>query len=419
MALVRKVIPDTGVYQHWIDGKPVNEFSARPEINYKRTWRKLESTNRAKAIKEAATTPWVAKADSFKELVKRWQTAGCPGRRRKPKDLRQVDLALPWLLKFFGDFPISEIRLKHVPDYAEWRRKFVKRGTGNRTVDLDLGVLSNVLHYGVKIGVLELNYIYHARDKFQTLDKVRHAYKVSPKSAEIIHQIADYFFDNWKSEVMAFLAFFSEFSGNRHSELLRLDLNARPDEAGYIHWFTPHQIKERTDGIVGQLHLGARSKFGVNPYCDIGPEFAEMIRAFKYWHRKRFGGGRAGKPHPFFVGPQGKVLGPLSFNHALERATRVLKLQHITPHGFRAFFATKHLRDGKRPIEIAFDMGDRTVELVERIYTENVKGPKLWWTPADGLPAWHKWLPPQTGAGVDSLGTKGKIEETRNLHKPQ
>ena len=54
------------------------------------------------------------------------------------------------------------------------------------------------------------------------------------------------------------------------------------------------------------------------------------------------------------------------------------------------------MRDGKCPVEIAYDMGDRTVALIERIYVENIKGPKLWWTPPDGIPAWTKWLPALT-----------------------
>lgn len=372
------------------DGVATGRYRVRVEINHRRTWRKLKATGRRAAIKEANAQDWLANADTLAELAKQWASAGYPGRKGPPKSDRQAKLALPWLLKYFGKFRSDEIRLKHLPDYAAWRRRHTKRGGGGRTVDLDLAALSNLLHYGVKQGVLDINFIYRARDRFQ--GRARPAYEVMPASAEVIHQIAAEFFGTVKSEVMGWLALFSEFTGNRHSELLRLDLNSRnPNEPGYIQWFNEAECQARTDGLIGQLHLGERSKGGVNPWCDIGPEFGEMIRVFLAWQKSRHPD-RGQKHRWFFPNCQGDLIAANSFNHALYRAVKDLELPLITPHGFRAYFATKQMRDGKRPVEIAYDMGDRTVSLIEKTYVGNIKGPKLWWVPADGLPAWQNWL---------------------------
>ena len=390
-----------GAYEERRDGRATGRYRARPRIHHRLTWRALTATSAKAAQREAARKDWIAKADSFAELANHWARAGHPGRKGMPRSERMAKLSLPWLLKYFGKFRADEIRLKHLPDYAVWRKRQMRRASaGGRMIDLDLTTLSNILHYGVKLGVLEINYIYRARDKFSRSQ--RHAHQVMPESAEEIHRLAARFLEDRRSEVMAWLSFFSEFTGLRHSELLRLDLKStQPHQPGYLHWFTKAEREARTDGLLGQLHLGQRSKNGVNPYADIGPEFAEMIRAFLNWHRTRFKPVPGDKHRWFFPGRMvDECLAPDSFGHALRRGTRELALHHITPHGFRAFFATKHLRDGKRPVEIAYDMGDRTVELVEHIYTGNVKGAKLWWVPADGLPAWQNWLPQSAPAAV-------------------
>lgn len=416
----RKAIQDTGVYQHHdLSGQPLPEFSARVWVGQSphrvRTFRKLAAKTAKAAIKEAATGDWQPKADLFDGLIDQWLEAGCPGRKVAPKDLRQVNLSLPWLRKYFGKFKKDEIRPKHLPGYSAWRRKAIRRGTGRRTVMLDWGVLSNIHHYGVEIGELDFNYIYRARERVQV--KIRHASAVMPHNAEEIHQVAGYFLTSWRSEVMGWLSFFSEFTGNRHSELLRLDLNAGRNQSGHLEWFTTEQIKERSDGFVGKLHI-ERSKHGINPWIGIGPEFAEMIAAFRNWHKTRFGIGRPGQPHWYFPGEYGKLLAANSFNHALNRATQVLGLPKINPHGFRAFYATKRARDGDRTIDIAYAMGDRSVAMVERTYILDPTGAKLWWVPADGVPAWQSWLPEKparSGHILDTFGLSEKDHQRKSL----
>lgn len=365
------------------------EFWVRPTINGRRTWRKLDARTARKAVVEANQQAWAPRVDSFESLAKLWVQAGCPG-KRKQADISGPKKAAQWLVRFFGRMRCNEIRLVHLPQYAEWRRKFIRKGHGGRTVDLDLVTLSNIQRYGVFSGLLEFNYVRADRPRYAA--KARHARVVMPESAEVIHRLAGEFLADVRSEVMGWLCFFSEFTGCRHSELRRLRLDAQNNrEPGFIEWLSDLEKRERGDGVQGYLYL-QRSKGGLNPYARIGPEFAQMLRAFAHWHAVRHGDQES--PRWYFPGKMfGTVIGKESFGHALTKLCRDLKLPHVTPHGFRAYYATKRLRDGARTKDIAAEMGDQTVSLIEDIYTQNPDGKKLWWTPPDGLAAWAGWLP--------------------------
>lgn len=385
-------------------------YWARPFINRKRTWRKLKAISDRKAILEANRTEWTPRAATFAGLAEIWLAAGCPGKKRAPMSPPQCEpekKRIKTLVRHFGQFRCDEIRHKHLDAYAHWRMKQVKRGKqgGGCTVRLDLVTLSNILRYGVLHGHLEFNFIERGRQPYHR--NPRHARQVMPASAEIIHRIAEKLLFDIRSEVHAWHCFFAEFTGCRTSELLRLRLDAKTTtEAGYIEWLTKKEIAERHDDIIGHLYLGRRSKNGMNPWAKIGPEFAQMIRAFLHWHKTRFG--TDDKSEWYFPGRfSSERIAKNSFGHALTRVVKNLKLAHITPHGFRAFYATKRLRDGARTVEIAAEMGDKTVALVETIYADNPDGKKLWWAPADGLPAWHNWVPPKKTKPVDSLWTTG------------
>lgn len=402
-----------------------NKYYARPVINHRRTWRVLEATTPRKAILEANQTTWAPRANNFETLTEMWLAAGCPCKHGHRANQKQPRKAAEWLIKYFKAHRLDEIRMARCHEYAQWRRKHIKRGNkanphrGGRTIDIELVFLSNIIHFAVKLDLLDYNPIRSGRDRYQR--QTRHARVVMPQTAEAIHQIAAEFLQTVRSEVFAWHAFYAEFTGCRTSEILRLRFDTQSkNDPGHIEWLTPGEIKDRGTDIVGHLYLGRRSKNGLNPWAKIGPEFAEMIRAHQNWYRTRFGtkiisrGPYAPSRVPFgaLAESSDSTLDPrpstafyfpsrlpseritdYAFGHALTRITRQLGLPHITPHGFRAFYATKRLRDGARTVDIAAEMGDKTVSLVETIYADNPDGRKLWWTPADGLPAWQKWLP--------------------------
>ena len=367
------------LYQRQQDGA----FFARILIRGRQTWRKLKAVKLRSAIAELAATDWETPAGTFAELADQYVKAHCPNRRLEPRDdeFTQPEARRVEKLKlFFGRQRAAELRLAHLPRYHSWRTapRNLRQGNGDRTVDKELTTLSNVMNFGVAMGSLEFNFIGQNRPRYRREKDIRHSREVAPESAEVVHRLAGYFFDNLRSEVFGWQALFAAFTGCRTSELLRLRLDAKSEEAGWI------------EG--NMLFLGRRSKSGVNPFALIWPEFAAMLPAFRRWHKDRY----PQNPY-FFPGPFGKA--PVSLGamgHALVRACAALRLPHITPHGFRSFYVTKRRGDGVSDVQIAGEIGDRTVTLMQSTYggrPANWRGGSLLkWVPAKEAPAWNRWF---------------------------
>jgi integrase len=401
--ITRRIIPGTGVFQHYRGGLALPEFSIRPTFNRKRTWHKLAATTVKLAVIEARTVQPTKTPKKMAVLINLWLAAGCPGKTGPLKSLAQPQKAAEWLLKFFGQDTIAEVnRLARLDGYVAWRKKSIRRGKGGGcTVRMDLSTLSNILHFGTKmggnLGFNDQNLIYRGRDRYHR--DITHARDRRPENADVIHALARELFQSEKTEVHGWHLFFAMFDGCRSSENMRLRRDAATDkDAGFIRWLPPEEAAERDDGVLGFLYLGRRSKGGINPYAEIGLDFAEMLGYFFKWHDARFGA--EAKSGPFFpasaagTGPveyQQQLHGASrqeNFGTALGAAARRLGLPHCTPHGMRSYFATKHLRDGLRSEEIASLMGDKTVKLVTSTYADNVKGEKLHWKPKKGVSAW-------------------------------
>lgn len=378
--MIRTVIAP-GVYRS-TDGR----FWARPVINRRRTWRLLldhagKPFRTAKtAVAFALRKQWQPAGDDFATLATLYLDADCPNKRLEPRPPAFVATErarLAFLTRYFGHQPCDEIRLKLIPGYAAWRKRQCRRGSGERTVDLDLSTLSNVLNYGVALDQVELNWIAHNRPRYRKAKDVRHSRVLMPASADVIHQLADHLFDHVRSEASAWLLLFGMFTGCRSSELRRLRLDAGPEQAG-------HRTRQ-------QLHLGRRSKQGVNPFVEISPTFGQLLECFERWHAKR---------HPaspwYFPGFCGKPVAPHSYGHSLARAARRLGLPHCTPHSIRAYFVTLHRRAGLADSAIAALIGDKTVSLISQTYGDAPQGDKLSFLPANGLPAWLKWSAAET-----------------------
>ena len=389
--VARRSVPGTGVSRHYRGDVALPEFSVRLTFNRKRTWRKLEATTLKQAVIEARTARPTKTPKTMAVLINLWLAAGCPGKSGPLKSLTQPKKAADWLLKFFGTDPICEVnRLARMDGYVAWRKKSIRRGKGGGcTVRMDLSTLSNILHFGTKmggnLGFNDQNLIYRGRDRYHR--NITHARERRPENADVIHALARELFQVEKTEVHGWHSFFAMFDGCRSSENMRLRRDAATDkEAGFIRWLPPEEVAERKDGVLGFLYLGRRSKGGINPYAEIGPEFAEMLGFFFQWHDAKYGADA--KKLPYFPAGAAASRNRESFGTALGAAARRLGLPHVTPHGYRSYFATKHRRDGKRSEEIASLMGDKTVGLVDSTYADHVKGEKLHWKPKNGVPAW-------------------------------
>ena len=372
---MKRTAASAGVYQDDAGG-----YWVRPWIHGRRTWRKLKALKLAAAQREAGRTDWQPKAKSFADLVTLYRAAGHPNRRMEDSTVDQIadeQPRLDSLLGYFGPMKAAEIRIAHLPAYRKWRvTKLKRKVTGERTVDLDTNTLSRVLQYGVSAGLLEFNFIRSGRPRFRKDADVRRSREVAPPDADAVHQLADALFAQWRSEVLGWQVLLGAFTGCRTSELRRLRLDARPGEPGHL------------DG--DRLHLGRRSKGGVNPFAIVGPEFRAMLEAHSRWHRLK-------ERSPFYLpGRSGdQPVDKNALGHALQRLCARLKLPPITPHGLRSFYVTKRRSDGASDPQIAGEIGDQTAGLMQTTYgarPDNWTGGKaLSWLPSHGQPAWERW----------------------------
>lgn len=371
-------------------------FWVRPTVNGKRTWRKLKAGSERFALKEGreklvaqeramqgtGRDPF-ARGETFAEMATLYLTAHCPNRKLEARNAafcKNEEQRLDRLKLFFGSQPLASIKLVRLPEYKKWRIARLKRNTsGERTVDLDLCTLSNVMNYAVAIGSLDFNYI-RVRPRFRSDRDVDHCRQFAPQSADEVHAMADFFLEDPRSESQGWLTLFDAMSGCRISELLRLRTDATSrDHPGYI---------ER-----GFLFI-RRSKKGINPFILITEEFQTMLVAFWNWHKTRF---PKGSPWFFPGRSKDEPIRGSTFSHAIPRCAKALGLPHRKAHGFRSFYVTKRRSDGVSDTRIAKEIGDKTVALMEKSYgavPENwVGGEPLSFIPKKREPAWNKWLP--------------------------
>lgn len=381
-------------------GRPTGRFWARMHVNRRRTWKLLHATGRREAISAVTDAKFKPAGEAFSSVAELYVRSGCPTKRHKWKtgsedfceaEKRNVDR----LSEYFKQQPISDIGLAELEPYHKWRTHKQPEGRKTRAVDKEVQTLSNVLNFSVFITKqIRLNPIHSNRVRFHSTKS--HARDRMPESGDVVHQLAEYFFGSVRSEVFGWLAYFSMFNGCRVSELLRLRMKAKPETAGFITNTAPFPYPEHRAIYTGHgfIDLGRRSKQqmsgkkdGLNPECVLWPEFDQMLKCFLYWHATRYP-----DCEYYFPGMNGvNCVLATSFNEALDRACKELKLPHITPHGFRSFFATKLHRDGFRDEDIAEAMGDKTVALMPGVYRDRASGTPLSWMPSTGLPAWLKW----------------------------
>lgn len=358
---------------------PKGRYWARFPVNGRYTWKLLREAKTKREAIAAAQTATAQRADGFAALVRLYLDADCPTRKQKFKRASAAFVAAETrqankLAEYFRDMPVSEVNdLLKLPQYARWRMRKFSDGRGGRAVDKELQTLSNLMSFAVFVTKQErFNYVQTNRPRYQVVRT--HARDRMPDDAATIHQLADYFFDRLPSEVFGWQTLFQMFTGCRTAELIRLRLDAEANEPGHI--------------ANGFLHLGRRSKSGVNPYVSIGPEFAQMLECFQLWHEDRHP-----KAKPYFCNAEGETVHPTSHLHAMTRASRALGLPNLTPHGLRAYYVTKRRRDGVNDALVAAEIGDKTVALISTTYGDIPGGKPLTWTPATGLPSWLRWQP--------------------------
>jgi integrase len=382
-------------------------FYERPYVDGKQTWRKLDATTerqarielgkkraeQAQAKHGLATDPYRRNdALTIKDLAEFYLAGNCPKRNEQPrtgKQLKEEKGHVRHIIAALGRRPWTAISLEECRSYHAARTKQIRRGRGDRTVDIELRCLSSIFRWAMRnakrTGVTA-NPIAHERMRFCQEESVRHCRDVMPESADELHAIARYLFTSPHSEVLGWQALGEAMIGQRSAELLKLRWDAKTEfEPGYIRDNCLFLYRSRT------------SK-GTYPYCQLFPELADYLRALRAWRDKRY----PNSPwfFPSHIGQGREAVSPTALTHALRRITPAMGLPHRTSHGLRAFWVSV-IRSFRRPdgtpvysdAEIALRAGHRSGgKLIVQVYGE-ILPYALSWLPKEGPPAWSAWLP--------------------------
>lgn len=401
-----------GLYQ--LEGD--NRFWGRPRMKGKQRKVLLKAKNQKEAIKELgrledkitqfenglAPNPFVREdKSSMAELIQLYLDKGCPGRKRgtggSEKTIRgekkHAETILKWPgAKTAGDSFGPELR----EQYQRWRVKSIMKGrTGDRQIDRELQTMSSVFRISIlnakKTGIT-VNPLLD-REHFCKAASVRHCRSCAPKNGDELHTLARYLFQFKKSEVLGWQLLLEALVGQRTHEILKLRVDAKPEEPGFV--------DEKRKCLF--LFRSASSK-GTFEYCEletirthshrISTPLGECLKAFHEWHRSRF----PKSPH-FFPSPDDpdNTVCVSSLTHALRRIVKVVEQGPRTSHGLRSYFVNV-LRSHRVPDgEVALRIGQKTGgKLIVEVYG-TVPADTLTWLPSEGRPAWDYFSTPIPG----------------------
>lgn len=372
-------------------------YYERPWVNGKRTFRKLP----AKTLKQAkeiyhsrrerqrlskegiGESPYSRpKARTVADVLRQYREDGCPDRamNRRPATWQAQEITRCNTLEaWFGTSLAVKVDPPMLDQYAKERMARITRGTGERTVDVEIQTLVNAYVHGVRVGIVAANPI-TIRPKYYRPQDARRCRDCAPETTEELHRLAMYFFEDSRSEVFGWQALFEAMTGVRTNEALILRWDAEKGQPGFIQgekWLWLH-----------------RSKKGVNPFVVLFPELTEMLGAMKAWHDSRW----PDSPW-FFPSPRLGGVNPLEKTglvQALRRACKVVSDgKPRTSHGLRAYYVTLRRSQGAPDGQIAAEIGDKTASLIETTYgaiPPNWRGSEpLSWIPKDFPPAWQRF----------------------------
>jgi integrase len=207
--------------------------------------------------------------------------------------------------------------------------KTMRTSGGNRSVDLELTVVSNVFNLAVRQNVLTSN-PFKGRGRCSLASEIRHCREVAPRP-EGLKQIESYLRFRSEQAIAAPVCFLA-YSGLRVGEALPLTWGA-------VSW--GEEI----------LHV-RREKRGITPWVPILSEMAALLKDMK-----QRATGDLLFPSPF---DWGKPRDVSAIRHRITAACKKLEIGHVTPHGLRSYFVTQARQSGLTDAEIAALIGDKT-----------------------------------------------------------
>jgi integrase len=326
---------------------------------------------------------------------------------------------------------VAGITARTMSEYVVWRRSNIRRGTGDRSADIQLAALSSLCQWAQFDGRIAAN-PFSKRPRFQDSAAVRHCHEAMPETDEILHRLLTWFFtrtadvpsaalqhspDTRRITAGAWLAF-TALTGLRPQEPQELWLLPNMTQ-------TPDSLKSLQPGQCfptrdGQMRMKVvRYKRGQNPFVILTPAALDFLRVWTEWlvgvrhtsysmPTKRLFPNVDDPTRPFCAGSDTSPL-----NKLLNDACRACAVPPCRPKGLgRAFYVRVRRSQGADDATIAGELGQTTNgELIRKVYgdpDDMLHGSAYDWLPDDQDrrptdPAWNLLKTNETPANVIRL----------------
>ena len=315
------------------------------------------------------------------DVIETYEAAGFPDKRGRARENSSAEKKNCETLKayYVNGFLIDDLSQKALDEYHEWRTGVARKGAGHRMTDLELNTLSNALRWAVRKEMIEENPI-SSRCNYHSSRESRHCREVCPADTIELHKVARILFGKRRSEVLGWQMLFEAFTGQRSCEAVVLQLNAGPDEPGYI----------SPDGKSLRIHRSKAPRV-INPFVHVHGGVQQLLAAHKRWHRHRF------PESPWLLPGRSKIqhVTPSALTQSLDRHWRGGEIpRKYTSHGMRAFYVLVRRSHGIPDSQIAHEInhssGTATLEQVYGAVPPHWlagQAPRVEWIPEMG-PAW-------------------------------
>lgn len=318
-----------------------------------------------RAVLQPAAAPTVG------QLAADWIVSGYARANRRPRTAgqqRTQALFLGYALTWWSDRRLDTITGPMLGDYAEARRASTRTGTtGDRTIDIELGVLSNLFQWAIATGRATVN-PFAKRPRFQDTTTISHCHEYMPRSDEELHQLCGALMAEPATAIHGAQLLFQALTGLRPGEpgLLRWDARYTADT------YQPgHRREALFEGSRQELLAVSRLKRGQNPVVIVHAALRSFLDAWRPWCAARYPSSPWYFPNPhdpaqplIKAGASGRTL-----NTPLNDAARALALGERHAHAMRAYYVRVQRSQGVLDATIAARLGQSGgARLIETIY---------------------------------------------------
>jgi hypothetical protein len=378
------------------------------------------------------------RAHTLQELATEWLELKMPdaaGHLRSDSARSQLSVPLSGALAWWGSKSPALVTPVTMREFATWRRakcKAKKRGTGDRSIDMELGALSCLCDWARSLGKITANPFAGKksggqRPKFQRENDVEHCHEFSPDSDEQWHDVLRWFFTYTYNRNEERKSEGKKLSVQDAAYTLRLRMiggwlaftgltGIRPEEPQFLFRFpalteVPGNPAKLPPGTIFVTRDGTkkmrvqRGKNGQNPFVTVHPALAEFLSHWTQWLDSTLGVPSKSMARALFPDPEDQsksIFDNGDFTPIIRRLSdacvSIGLSSTLKPKGFgRAYYVRVRRSQGADDSVIASELGQTTNgKLIRDTYgnPDDMAGGALFdWLPEDKsktlLPAWH------------------------------